>query len=346
MSSHPNPLIYLRGVSTLDMMYILDFIYHGEVSVAHEELDKFLEVADTLKIRGLVPNNEYRARKRPASPTKHTNRSPLKSSKKPKMHSFKEHSVPSANLNTIPLVPSSYHIKTGASGIIKAENAPSIDPIITSQDYEDSTIAEDNFGNHIDGEDYQHDLEAGHEVDNGTAEEAFVSEGLDEGGSCETSNDDGKQELQESSANAIIEQEKPNRKDKPSVDYFGMSNKEEGKANNHVDGKHYGNTNVRGGSLKGRHMSSSEKVTLVNLLKTLDHDNILRDYGKRDPGLTQRRKELWDKILPAFNEICGLNCGLRKLQDILHRMKQNPQGNQPAYSLWYEGSESPEKELP
>ena len=68
MSSHPNPLIYLRGISTLDMMYILDFIYQGEVSVAHEELDKFLEVAETLKIKGLVQNKELRNKKRSTSP--------------------------------------------------------------------------------------------------------------------------------------------------------------------------------------------------------------------------------------------------------------------------------------
>ena len=336
MSSHPNPLIYLRGVSTLDMMYILDFIYHGEVSVAHEELDKFLEVAETLKIRGLVPNNEYRARKRPASPTKHTNLSPVKSSKKQKFHSFKEHSVPSANLNIIPLVPSSYPIKTGASGIIKVENAPSTDPI-AQDDYEDSTIAEDHFGNDIDGEDYQqHDLEGEHEVGNGTVEEAYVTKRLDEGCSDGTTNDQvlTQEELP-------VEQENINMVHKPKMDYT-----EEKKANSHIDGKLNGNTGRRITTImRGRHMSSSEKVTLVNLLKTLDHDNILRDSERRGPGLTQRRRELWEKILPAFNEICGLSCGLRKLQDILHRMKQNPQGNQPAYSLWYEGSESPEQEL-
>ena len=31
------------------MKYVLDFMYHGEVNVAQEELDKFLEVAETLK---------------------------------------------------------------------------------------------------------------------------------------------------------------------------------------------------------------------------------------------------------------------------------------------------------
>ena len=54
MCAHPNPLIYLKGISAQDLKYALDFIYHGEVSVAREELDKFLEVAEALKIKGLV----------------------------------------------------------------------------------------------------------------------------------------------------------------------------------------------------------------------------------------------------------------------------------------------------
>ena len=54
MCAHPNPLIYLKGISAQDLKYALDFIYHGEVSVAQEELDKFLEVAEALKIKGLV----------------------------------------------------------------------------------------------------------------------------------------------------------------------------------------------------------------------------------------------------------------------------------------------------
>jgi hypothetical protein len=58
MSAHPNPLIYLRGISSQELRYVLDFMYHGEVNVAQDELDKFLEVAETLKIKGLTQNNE------------------------------------------------------------------------------------------------------------------------------------------------------------------------------------------------------------------------------------------------------------------------------------------------
>ena len=56
--AHPNPLIYLKGISAKELKYILDFIYHGEVNVAKVELDKFLEVADTLKIKGLTTSTK------------------------------------------------------------------------------------------------------------------------------------------------------------------------------------------------------------------------------------------------------------------------------------------------
>ena len=54
ISAHPNPLIYLAGVSAVNMKFMLDFMYHGEVYVPQDEVDKFLEVAGTLKIKGLT----------------------------------------------------------------------------------------------------------------------------------------------------------------------------------------------------------------------------------------------------------------------------------------------------
>ena len=65
LATHPNPLIYLKGVSAKNMGYMLDFMYRGEVYVAHGELDKFLEVAETLKIKGLSQGpNVSRAKRR------------------------------------------------------------------------------------------------------------------------------------------------------------------------------------------------------------------------------------------------------------------------------------------
>ena len=52
--SHPNPFIYLRGVTFSDLSSVLDFMYHGEVNVAQEDLNSFLSVAEELQIKGLT----------------------------------------------------------------------------------------------------------------------------------------------------------------------------------------------------------------------------------------------------------------------------------------------------
>ena len=53
---HDHPLIYLKGVKFVDLTAVLNFMYHGEVNVAQEELNNFLLVADELKIKGLSQN--------------------------------------------------------------------------------------------------------------------------------------------------------------------------------------------------------------------------------------------------------------------------------------------------
>jgi len=54
---HSNPLVYLRGVKYSDLIAVLNFMYHGEVNVAQEELNSFLAVAEDLKVKGLTQNN-------------------------------------------------------------------------------------------------------------------------------------------------------------------------------------------------------------------------------------------------------------------------------------------------
>ena len=56
-NKHEHPLLYLKGVKYVDLAYILNFMYHGEVNVAQEELNSFLAVAEDLKIKGLTQNN-------------------------------------------------------------------------------------------------------------------------------------------------------------------------------------------------------------------------------------------------------------------------------------------------
>ena len=54
---HQHPLLYLKGVTFTDLQAVLNFMYHGEVNIAQEELNSFLAVAEELQVKGLTQNN-------------------------------------------------------------------------------------------------------------------------------------------------------------------------------------------------------------------------------------------------------------------------------------------------
>jgi len=54
---HQHPLLYLKGVKYSDLQSVLNFMYHGEVNVAQDELNSFLAVAEELRVKGLTQNN-------------------------------------------------------------------------------------------------------------------------------------------------------------------------------------------------------------------------------------------------------------------------------------------------
>ena len=60
---HQHPLLYLKGVKYTDLQSVLNFMYHGEVNVAQEELNSFLAVAEDLKVKGLTQNQPAPAKK-------------------------------------------------------------------------------------------------------------------------------------------------------------------------------------------------------------------------------------------------------------------------------------------
>ena len=53
-NNNANPLLYLGGISSMNLDFILDYIYHGEVKIYQEQLDSFLESAQKLEIKGLI----------------------------------------------------------------------------------------------------------------------------------------------------------------------------------------------------------------------------------------------------------------------------------------------------
>ena len=45
-------VLYLKGVTYRDMQSVLNFMYHGEVNVAQDDLNSFLAVAEELRVKG------------------------------------------------------------------------------------------------------------------------------------------------------------------------------------------------------------------------------------------------------------------------------------------------------
>ena len=52
------PLLCLDGVNSADLQNVLDYVYEGEVRIFQENLDRFLEVAQKLKLDGLLSNDD------------------------------------------------------------------------------------------------------------------------------------------------------------------------------------------------------------------------------------------------------------------------------------------------
>jgi len=57
-NKHPHPMLCLDGISSLHLDEILDYIYFGEVQIFHEDINTFLDIADRLKLDGLIGSKE------------------------------------------------------------------------------------------------------------------------------------------------------------------------------------------------------------------------------------------------------------------------------------------------
>ena len=51
-------LIYMRGMKSVDLVAIVDFLYCGEANVFQENLDSFLAIAEELQLKGLMKVDE------------------------------------------------------------------------------------------------------------------------------------------------------------------------------------------------------------------------------------------------------------------------------------------------
>ena len=60
------PLICLDGVNSVDVQNVLDYVYNGEIRIYQEDLDRFLNVAQKLKLEGLIGGEEDPKQEPPA----------------------------------------------------------------------------------------------------------------------------------------------------------------------------------------------------------------------------------------------------------------------------------------
>ena len=63
-SRNPHPLIYMRGVKSENLIAIVDFLYRSEANVYQENFDSFLDLAEELRLKGLMGQAEDTEKKR------------------------------------------------------------------------------------------------------------------------------------------------------------------------------------------------------------------------------------------------------------------------------------------
>ena len=56
--SHPNPIIFVKGIPNNLLSSLLAFMYNGQVEVSKEDLEKFLEACADFNVRGLTSETE------------------------------------------------------------------------------------------------------------------------------------------------------------------------------------------------------------------------------------------------------------------------------------------------
>lgn len=55
----PHPIVILKDVFYIDLLAVLNFMYHGEVLVSKDQLKSFLQTAEVLQVSGLNGYNDF-----------------------------------------------------------------------------------------------------------------------------------------------------------------------------------------------------------------------------------------------------------------------------------------------
>lgn len=77
VENYQHPIILLKDVSFIELEYIVNFMYSGEVVVPQEEIQSFLKTAELLEIKGLLDRQEEKKVTRQASSSPRPKESPV-----------------------------------------------------------------------------------------------------------------------------------------------------------------------------------------------------------------------------------------------------------------------------
>ena len=59
-NKHAHPVLCLEGINSNELSSILDYLYHGEIMIYQDDLNRFLSIAQRLKLEGLMTeDNNY-----------------------------------------------------------------------------------------------------------------------------------------------------------------------------------------------------------------------------------------------------------------------------------------------
>ena len=77
VESYQHPIILLKDVSFIELEYIVNFMYSGEVVVPQEEIQSFLKTAELLEIKGLLDRQEEKKATKRASSSPRPKEAPV-----------------------------------------------------------------------------------------------------------------------------------------------------------------------------------------------------------------------------------------------------------------------------
>ena len=58
-NKHSHPLIFMRGMKSIDLVAVVDFLYFGEATVFQENLESFLAIAEELQLKGIQDSKDH-----------------------------------------------------------------------------------------------------------------------------------------------------------------------------------------------------------------------------------------------------------------------------------------------